>query len=380
MVRLSLTRPGAPRLGAPRPGAPRPGAPRLDVPRRRRTSGLLAAVLVVLIAGCAALPAAAPPPRPVSPTSSAVAHVTSVGARSGAASAIGVWHSYWVGWRALTFSEPARIGPTGGHLPVRHLLTQLRFPQAGPAAKSGPARGPFPLLVFAPGFMQCGRPYGNLLQYWASAGYVVAVVNFPHSDCLVGSAATEADLPNQPGDMSYVITKLLALSRAKHGLFAGLINPRQIAVAGQSDGGDTVAAVAANTCCVDHRVAAVAVESGSAWPSMNGKWYVGHPVPMLFSQGSADVINPPGCSVQMYHADNSKIRFYLALAGASHTEPYWGTNAYERIVAGVTLAFFDRYVLKQASAAARMRHQGDVPGVAALYSHGEGRLTTGACS
>ena len=342
----------------------------------------MALAAAVLLAGCASYPAGPPPAsQHASRASSAAARVISAGGRTAGDARIGVWHSYWVGWRAPIYTEPAHVGPTGEHLPARRLLTQVRYPLAGPpATRPGPARGPFPLIVFAPGFRQCGRPYGKLLQYLASAGYVVAVVNFPHSDCRVAAAATEADLPNQPADMSYVITRLLRLSRAKHGLFAGLINPREIAVAGQSDGGDTVAAVAANTCCVDHRVVAVAVESGSAWPSMNGKWYTGHPVPVLFSQGSADTINPPGCSVQMYHADRSKARYYLDLLGASHTEPYWGINRYEQVVARVTLAFFDRYLLGRTGAARRMRKLADVPGLATLHGAGHGRFDAGACS
>src|SRR5262249_11207321 len=150
-----------------------------------------------------------------------------------------------------------------------------------------------PLIVFGPGFMQCGGPYSRLLKAWASAGYVVAVVNFPYSDCKA-SSPTETDMVNQPGDMAFVIRKVLRRSAAANGFFSGLINPAQVAVTGQSDGGDTVAAVAANTCCIDRRVKAVAVLSGAEWPAMPGKYFTGHPVPMLFTQGSADSINPPG--------------------------------------------------------------------------------------
>ena len=57
---------------------------------------------------------------------------------------------------------------------------------------------------------------------------------------------------NQPRDMSYVLTRLLDLSAEPNDLFSGLIDPHEIAVAGQSDGGDTVAALAANGCCTDH--------------------------------------------------------------------------------------------------------------------------------
>ena len=297
-----------------------------------------------------------------------------------AAGGVGTLGRFWVGQRWITFTEPAHTGPTGAHLGPRRLLTQIRYPLAGPPAKtSKPARGPLPLIVFGPGFMQCGGPYSRLLRAWATAGYVVATVNFPLSDCKVGSAATESDMVNQPADMSYVITRMLRLSAARHGLFSGLISPHEIAVTGQSDGGDTVAAVGANTCCSDHRVAAIAVLSGAEWPPMPGSFFTRRPAPMLFTQGSADTVNLPGCSAAMYHADPARTRYYLDLFGADHTGPYWGTNRFERIVARVTLDFFDRYVLRQAAAGTAMKTAGDVPNLAALFSHGHGQVPAGPC-
>ena len=290
---------------------------------------------------------------------------------------VGVRGSYLVGSRWITFDEPAYT-VDGSVVAARRLLTQIRYPLAGRrSTATRPAKGPFPMIVFAPGFMQCGAPYSKLLGYWATAGYVVVVVNFPNSDCLVGNP-TEDDMLNQPRDMSYVITRMLELSRAKRGLFARLLNPKQIAVAGQSDGGDTVAAIAANTCCTDRRVKAVAVESGSVWPKMRGRYFtrrfIRHPMPILFSQGSADTINPAGCSVTLYHADQAKANFYLDLFGASHTGPYWGTNRYERVVARVTLAFFNRYLLRHPQAGSTMRKQGNVSGLAALLRDRRGNL------
>jgi hypothetical protein len=54
--------------------------------------------------------------------------------------------------------------------------------------------------------------------------------------------------------------------------------------------------------------------------------------------------------------------------GANHRTPYMGTNPVERLVARVTLAFFDRYVLGQAGALATMTREGNVGGTAALVS------------
>ena len=265
----------------------------------------------------------------------------------------------------MTFTEPDRTGPAGQHLGQRTLVTQIWYPRA-----RGPA-GPFPLLLFAPGFLQCPGAYADLLQAWASAGYVVAAVTFPRTNCHLGAEADEADLVNQPQDMSYVLTRLVALSARPGDRFSGLLDPHQVGAAGQSDGGNTVAAIAASTCCTDRRLKAVAVLSGAEWPPMPGRYFPGRAPPMLFTQGTADTINPPWMSLQLYHADANGPRYYLDLLGASHLIPYQATNPVEHLVARVTLAFFDRYVLGQADALKTMTRDGNVTGTAELVSGGQ---------
>jgi fermentation-respiration switch protein FrsA (DUF1100 family) len=285
--------------------------------------------------------------------------------------AAGAAGTYRVSEREMTFVEPAHTGVTGQHLGQRTLITEIWYPLGQRSAGSQPTRGPFPLLVFAPGFMKCASTYSDLLKAWAGAGYVVAAVNFPRTSCLVGDDAYEPDLVNQPQDMSYLLSRLLALSAQPHNLLSGLLNRHEIAAAGQSDGGDTVAALAANTCCTDHGLKAVAVLSGAEWPPMPGKYFAHGAPPMLFTQGSADTINPPWTSVQLYDADQAHARYYLDLFGATHMVPYAGTNRVERLVARVTLAFFDRYVLGQAGSTATMMRDGNVSGTAALVSGGQ---------
>jgi Cutinase len=344
------------------------------VTRRGRTAaGAAGAFLAAVLALAACSPharqlTARPPAKGSGPGTAVTASGSPAApaARARARPAVpGALGTFRVGRRQLTFTEPAHAGPSGQPLGPRTLLTQLWYP-AGPPA----ARGPFPLLLFAPGFQQCADSYGGLLAAWASAGYIVAAVNFPHSDCRAGAAATEADMINQPGDVSYVLTQLLALSGRPGDAMSGLVNRRELAVAGHSDGGDTVAALAANTCCADHRLAAVAMLSGAEWPPMPGRYFAAGAPPMLFAQGSADTVNPPWTSRQLYEDDGNAARYYLDLFGADHTGPYWGKNDAERIVARVTLAFFDRYVLGQRGALAAMSRYGNVPGTAALVAAG----------
>jgi dienelactone hydrolase len=333
--------------------------------------GIVLAALVA-VAGCTGHPHQDPatpvkqetPSRPAASSHSKAASTSSPGQTAG----IGSAGAFEVGERRVTFVEPAHVGPAGQELGPRTLLTVVWYPKARRSAGSQTARGPFPLLMFAPGFMQCGSTYSDLLRAWASAGYVVAVVNFPRTDCQVGAAAYEPDLVNQPGDMSYVLSRLLALSAQSHDPWSGLLNRHEIGAAGQSDGGDTVAALAANGCCADQRLKGVAVLSGAEWPPMPGRYFAQGAPPMLFVQGTADTINPPWTSLQLYTADQAGTRYYLDLFGADHMIPYVGTNPVEQVVARVTVAFFDRYLLGHVSARARMTREGNVSGTAALYS------------
>jgi dienelactone hydrolase len=345
--------------------------------RGAATAATLAAA-VVLASGCAGTGDAHRPSKPAA--ASSASPTQSASAARSPAPGIGVLGRFRTGQRWLRLTEPAHTGPTGDKLGPRTLRVQIWYPLARAVGMAGrPAAGPLPLIAFGPGFMQCGEPYSRLLRAWASAGYVVEVVNFPLSDCRA-AAPTEADMVNQPADMAYAITRLLRLRAGSRGLLHALrLNPHQIGVAGQSDGGDTVAAVAASACCADHRVAAVAVLSGARWPAFPGAYFATQPVPMLFTQGSADTVNLPGCSIALYHADPARARYYLDLFGADHTTPYWGSNTFERVVARVSVAFFDRYVLGLAAAGHSMRRVGDVPGTAALFSHGGGHLPPGPC-
>ncbi len=90
---------------------------------------------------------------------------------------------------------------------------------------------------------------------------------------------------------------------------------------------------------------------------------------MLFVQGTADTINPPAASLQMYQADSNGTRYYLQLTGADHLAPYEGDGTPEPIVARVTIAFLDHYLAGDGTVRA-MRRVGDVAGVSHLASAG----------
>jgi dienelactone hydrolase len=333
----------------------------------RIAAGALIAVLLALASACGGQPRPAvstPGPAVTQPGRETPSARAATGAPVRRAAAVGSPGRYRVGERQLTFTEPAHTGAAGEDLGPRVLATVVWYPLAG----SRPAAGPLPLIMFAPGFMQCGGPYSPLLRSWASAGYVVAAVDFPRTSCHVADPY-EADLVNQPRDVSYALSRLLDLSAEAGDPFYGLLDPHEVGAAGQSDGGDTVAALAANGCCADRRLTAVAVLSGAEWPPMPGRYFTHGAPPMLFVQGSADTINPPWTSLQLYRTDAEHARYYLDLFGVDHMTPYTGTNPTEQLVARVTLAFYNRYLLGRAGALATMTREGNVSG-AALVSGG----------
>lgn len=325
----------------------------------RRAAAVLAALAGgALVAGCTS---AGTPPRPAA-TSTAPQASTSPPVPERLP--VGTLRRYAVARDSLSFTDGSRrrLGP-------RTLPTVIYRPviPAAAATSGRLARGLFPLVVFAPGYRQCDGPYGHLLHQWASAGYVTAAVEFPRTNCHV-ARPDEDDIVHQPGDVAYVIGRLLAMSGESHGPLSGLLNPRDIAVAGHSDGGDTVAALVANTCCLDHRVRAAVVLAGAEWPPMPGRYFARPAPPMLFVQGTGDTWNPPAASVRLYQADTTGPRYYLDLPGANHFRPYQGGNTPEPVVARVTTDFLDRYLAGWHGAGDAMRRDGNVAGVATLAS------------
>ena len=273
---------------------------------------------------------------------------------------------YDVAQRWFTFTEEA-----GAALGDRVVQVTVRYPDLGQDRNSGVSgSSDFPLIVFAPGYRQCSASYSILLREWASAGYVVAAVNFPRTNCHVVSP-DEADLVNQPADLAYVIQQLDQMSSQPSGALSGLIDPTRVAVAGHSDGGDTVAAMAGISCCRYPRLRAAVVLAGAAWPAFSGRWFSAPTAPMLFVQGTADTWNPPATSLQLYQADTRGPRYYLQLAGADHFTPYEGDSAPEPIVVQVTTDFLDHYLAGDKGTLSIMSQAGRVSGVSELVSGGQ---------
>ena len=306
------------------------------------------------------------------PTAAGVGRGTSAHASSARKSAPG---PFAVGLRVLRLVDHTRtMTLPGGRSQPRTLVTYVRYPALGrpgqadlPNAPPAGADGPFPLVVFGHGFAQTPALYQLLLQSWVRAGYVVAAPVFPLENADAPGGPDESDLTNQPADMSFVISSLLAESSAKAGPLAGLLDTREVAVAGHSDGGDTALATAYDPAYRDGRVKAAVILSGAEIP---GTLTSGFPLsgpPLLATQGTADTINPPSATYAFYEAAH-RPKFLLRLLGADHLGPYSNKQPQLGIVERVTTAFFDIYLKHKTVALTRLAVAGNVPRVASLTS------------
>jgi fermentation-respiration switch protein FrsA (DUF1100 family) len=278
-----------------------------------------------------------------------------------------------VGIRTLSFVDTSRTVRFPGHKPQpRRLVTVIRYPAAGPAwqtdvpgAAPAMSAGPFPLIIFGHGYAVTPGPYARLLEAWARAGYVVAAPIFPLGNANAPGGPNESDIVNQPGDMSFVISWMLALNARSHGLFSHLIAPSEVAVSGHSDGGETALATAYDTDYLDNRVRAAVILSGAKIPGVSGFTFPAPSPPLLATQGTADTVNPPFFTYQFFNLA-PRPKFLLTLLGASHLAPYTSQQPQLGIVERVTIDFLNAYLKHTKGARQAMTSAANVPGVAAL--------------
>lgn len=235
---------------------------------------------------------------------------------------------YRVGFETLTLVDRSRTTPANGSapaLPYRTLSTYVLYPATGtpspsPVSHAPPTHegGPFPLLVFAHGLDSNGPIYEPLLYAWARAGFVVVAPTFPLSSISAAGGDTAADLINQPGDLTFVLDKILALNKESGNPLSGMVDPRRIGAVGHSLGAMTVLAWAENTCCEDNRVDAAVIIDGTETPTFGtAKYFAGRTVPILVVHGTADQTIPYANGKKIY-SDAKAPKYMISLIGAPH--------------------------------------------------------------
>ncbi len=235
--------------------------------------------------------------------------------------------SYGVGRETLDLVDPSRGTPANGSAPAlayRTLTTWVLYPAVGapgaqPEANAPPASDgkPFPLIMVAHGLDSEGFVYDPLLQQWAERGFVVVAPTFPLSNVAAPGGATGKDLVNQPGDMSFVLSQVLALSTQSGNLLSGMIDPHRIAAVGHSLGAMTVLAWTENTCCEDPLVDAAVIIDGTEATFGKGRFFADRTTPILVLHGTADKTIPYANGKKIYR-DAKAPKFLVSLIDAPH--------------------------------------------------------------
>lgn len=275
---------------------------------------------------------------------------------------------YPVGVLVLNYTEPGRtVTYANGEVAPRSLTTYIRYPAKQSGLNTPPLAGPFPLVIFGHGFDKAPSFYAPLLQQLAQAGFVVASPVFPLENPQAPGGPLRSDLPNEPGDIVFLHSQLIAEAENPSSPLFHLLDPAAVAVAGQSDGGDAALTVGYGEGENNPWVKAVVVFSGAEIPGVNYVWRAGEP-PLLATQGTADRINLPAETEAFWdHALPPK--YLLWLTGASHLGPYSTEQPYEQVVAQTTICFLRLYLLHRCSAA-DLAAAADRPGISYLEGTG----------
>jgi dienelactone hydrolase len=280
-----------------------------------------------------------------------------------------------VGTWIETFVDTTRAIDAHGTVaaaPSRALRTTVLFPATADGGAPDTAGGPYPLVVFAHGSGGLGTEYFPMLRSWAAAGYVVAAPEFPVAasgpDGRQGDSSSIEDLANQPADMSFVVTQLLAANASLASPLHGLIDPNRIGAAGHSLGAMATLALTENTCCHDERLKAAVVLAGREAPFGSGVFFNRIRTPLLLVHGDADGTVAYSEGRKIYN-DAPPPRYILTLAKGGHAtmyDPFDGPAA--QLTSRLTVAFLDTYLKGAPDGPSRLRVDLASAGVAKLES------------
>lgn len=226
------------------------------------------------------------------------------------------------------------------------------------------APGPFPLVVFSHGHNGHPRKFTELLQAWAAAGLVVAAPTFPLSNDEVPGAASPFDLPEQSGDVSFVITEALAANEAADGPLVGRVDPERIGIGGLSLGGATTYQAAFDDCCRDDRVDAVAVFDALR-PDLAGL-RLDAGVPLLVIHADRDPVAPVAPAEEAFAAA-APPKHLIVLHEVMHAQAYEDDpDPADELVRGATTAFWRHYLADDPDAAAAFTAAARVDGLSTV--------------
>jgi predicted dienelactone hydrolase len=229
---------------------------------------------------------------------------------------------YAVGFATLELVDASRSTPANGDYvgaPTRTLVTDVYYPATGePGAVVGrvPVAAVGPLVVYSHGYMSTRTENAHLFSWLASHGVVVAAPTFPLTSQGAPGGPTIVDLGNQPGDVSFIIDRVIAESAGGE-LDGALGDAPRIAAAGLSLGALTTALVVLHPDLRDARIEAFALIGGPLC-LLPPAWLVAEAPPALLVYGTADQIVPYEANGHAPFLAMPGPRLLASIAGGTH--------------------------------------------------------------
>lgn len=151
--------------------------------------------------------------------------------------------------------------------------------------------GPYPLLVYSHGFSSSRREGAYLAEQLASLGYVVIAPEFPLTNLSAPGGPRVQDVVNQPGDVSFLIDRLLALGKTSGHRLESQVDGARVGAVGLSLGGLTTTLVSFHPEWRDPRIKAAVSIAGPSF-LFTADFYRHHSLPFLMLAGDIDAVVP----------------------------------------------------------------------------------------
>ncbi len=193
---------------------------------------------------------------------------------------------------ALVLRDDSRETKAIGGFPgsdFREFKGTVWFPKANAANR----KSRLPLVVYSHGFGSYHKAADYLTEWLAASGYVVAAIDFPLTSMFSPTGFPDpADAVNQPGDLSFLIDRILVAASDPQSPLFGLVDPDKIAAVGLSLGGLTTTLIAYHDELRDDRLKA-AVAMAPPVEVLTERFYQTRPgLPYMLIAGTKDnVVN-----------------------------------------------------------------------------------------
>ena len=237
---------------------------------------------------------------------------------------------YGVGTTTIRLEDTTRpTMPSNGYpgSDSRVLVTEIWYPisrdlEAPPnGLRDAPVNtegAPYPLIVYSHGFSDMRFGGGYLTRHLASHGYVLMSPDYPLTNLNAPGGPNSFDVVNQPGDISFLIDRMLDMNSFPGDRFAGAIDAKRIGLAGLSLGGLTTFLTTYHETLRDQRVKAAAPLAGPAC-FLGPDFYGDRRIPLLIVHGTIDAF--------VAYQENALFAFGQAPPPVYLVTPYEGSHA-----------------------------------------------------